>query len=147
MTRSTFERLIGRWLAALLALTAAGVVGAPTARAAGCAGHDRGRSVALYADAAALLGLGDAPGAPRSPARGEPPRCAGAFCSGGPSEPSSALPGGAAGFDQWAMATEIPAPAAARPPAQTQDEPILRSILQADPIFHPPRRPATQDSA
>jgi hypothetical protein len=147
MTRSTFERLVGPWLAALLALTSAGAVGAPTARAAGCAGHSRGRSVALYADAAALLGLVDAPGVPRSPAPGEPPRrCAGAFCSGGPSAPSSALPEFWTGFDHWAMATEIPAPAAARTFAPAQDEPMLRSIFQADPIFHPPRRLATQDA-
>jgi hypothetical protein len=143
MTRSTFERVAGRWLAALMALATWGVVGASTARASGCAGHDRGRSVATYLDALGRLGLDDL----RSPKPVDSPRpCTGASCSGLPSSPSPATPETAGGLERWALAPRGDAPSVVTTAVQTRNEPILRSIIQADPIFHPPRLAAMQGS-
>ena len=92
----------------------------------------------LTGDLARYLGV---PIAPESPPHGRGP-CTGAACSGMPGVPPSAPVGVYdARAELWAC---LPAwnrpPAIGRSPA-TDGSDLVRPILLADPVFHPPRSP------
>ncbi|APW62113.1 hypothetical protein [Paludisphaera borealis] len=144
MRRSTSKRLAGRWLAALLALATVGVVSSSNVRAAGCAtGHAPRRSPATYRALLEMLDAGGALPEPQGPAPGDRPRpCTGAFCSGLPATPFSAVPEVSPGFDQWAIATSLVLLLDSGTMIRPHGEAEFQAVHQADPIFHPPRRPA-----
>jgi hypothetical protein len=136
MRLSTRGLLAGPWVGALFALLMLGIV-SPSAARAGCSSRHGGGTtlgLELLASAAAF------PDDPGETPHERPTPCSGAFCSGNPAPPFSAVPASSpSATGQWAIAAfpfTVAGPgSSAYPPIDAR----LRPVDLAGSVFHPPR--------